>query len=67
MEKNIYIAFFKQDENKGAILGMTFSQEQAFALAQKFLGDNPSVKCSQVIVKIYEYKKDLQIIDTEEK
>lgn len=46
---------------------MTFSQEQAFALAQKFLGDNPSVKCSQVVVKIYEYKKDLQIIDTEEK
>ena len=67
MEKNLYVAFFKQDENKGAILGISFSQEQAFALAQKFLRDNPSVKCSQVIVKVYEYKKDLQIIDAEEK
>ena len=67
MEKNIYIAFFKQDENKGAILGISFSQEQAFALAQKFLRDKPSVKCSKLVVKVYEYKKDLLIIDTEEK
>ena len=65
-EKRIYLVFFAQTESKGAILGVTFSSDTAFDIAQKFLHDNPTVNSCQLTVKCYDFTKEFTITDFED-